>query len=296
MIGILPSHDKTFEVIDNIKIDNPIEGKLYYNENDKRLYYYSTTITRPGPETGYLPIWNGNKTYTNENVKYKTLDDVIGLSLKDMSNNISKDIAEDIIYRRRLVDNASTLSPVIDDNDNVFTQCIKSIICSMNITMVDLADMCYPKLNENMLKNYYSSLTKISFMRLDKWYIWINVILHLSYDVIIFKKKKEILRYSYPVNRFKFDDMNKYKDIIKSKDDSFKKIIKILMVKESIDKNNLKEDSPDDYMVNNLMTTLYDDKKNISGQLFSRFMNMTNLHYHINLYDRYKKPVFSFKN
>lgn len=295
MIGILPSYDKTFEVMGDMNSNELIEGKLYY-DNDNKLYYYSTKLTRPNTDSGYLPIWNGSKVFTNENVKYKTLDDIINLSLKDMSNNINKDIADDIIYRRRLADNASILSPTVNSNDNVFTQCIKSIISSMNITMVDLADMCYPKLNENVLKNYYSSLTKISFMRLDKWYIWVNIILHLSYDVIVFKDNKEIIKYSYPVNKFNFDDMKSYKNIINSKDDAFKKIIKILMIKENIDKIDLKEDSPDDYMVNNLMTTLFDDNKSISGQLFSRFMNMTNLHYHINLYDKYKKPVFSFKN
>ncbi len=131
-------------------------------------------------------------------------------------------------------------------------------------------------------------------MRLDKWTIWIDIILKLRYVLEVYKGEKMLLSYSYPEDTFD-TGIVRYDNIISSEDDPFKKIIKVLMVMENINKNSLRSDEVDDYTINNMMTTL-NGKKSLSAQLFSRFIRMANLSYVVRLYDRdMNNQVFEYK-
>lgn len=283
MIGIIPSSDKTFEVCGDLSVKNPVEGKLYYDKKDGRVYLYSTTETRSNPKTGYFPIWNGTTTYISSFSNKKYFDkDVTKVDIDSMCSNINKDIADQIIYMQRRSDNNEILIPDICDGDNMFTQCIKGVITKMQVTMIDLVDMSSPKLQQKMIENYYAALTKITFMRLDKWNIWINVILHVNYIIEIYKDDKKLLSFNYQKNKFD-TGIVKYDNITSTEDDPFKKIVKILMIMENINKNSLRSKDVDDYTINNMMTTLNSNKP-LSAQIFSRFIRMANLSYTITLY------------
>lgn len=292
-IGVIPSWYKTFDVYGDFNEKDLIEGKLYYDPETLKLFYYSKQVTRSNPDIGYFPIWDGVNKYETKFTLNKYFDkDIIKIGVNDIASSIDKDIANDVLYKQRRCNNESILKPQLVDGDNMFTQCIKSVISSKNITMIDLVDMSSPKLSEKQIENYYSALTKITFMRLDKWNIWIDVILHVSYVIEVYKGKKKLLKYKYPENAFD-TGIVKYDDIIKSMDDSFKKIIKILMIMENITKNTLKSDDVDDYTINNMITTL-NSKKALSAQLFSRFIRMAGLSYVVSIYDN-GKIIFKYK-
>lgn len=283
MEGIIPSGSKTYEVCGDFNTPNPIEGKLYY-DGDKRLYYYSTQETRSNPNTGYFPVWNGKKTFSSNFSNRKYVDkDVTPMDLEHMASSISKDIASDIIYRQRRSMNDILLKPAISDEDNMFTQCIKGVICAMNIAMVDLVDMSKGKLPEKAIENYYTSLNKITFMRLEKWKVWLSSILHVSYILDVYDGDKKLVTYHYPEDTFD-TGVVRYDNIISQKYDAYKKIVKILMIMKNITKNSLKTDDVDDYTINNMMTTLNGDKS-LSAQIFSRFIRMAGLSYTIRIYD-----------
>ena len=294
MIGIIPSSNKTFEVYGSLSDKNLIEGKLYYDEeeNGGRVYFYSTTETRSNPRTGYYPIWNGKdkfvSSFSNEKYLWK---DVIKIDTASMSSTINKDVADKVLYMQRKSENDEILKPAISDEDNMFTQCIKGIITAMNITMIDLVDMTSPSLQEKIVEGYYNSLNKITFMRFDKWNIWIDVILHVKYSVEVFKGEKRLVKYDYPSNKFD-TGIVKYDQITSSKDDQFKKIIKIIMIIENINKNSLRSSEVDDYTINNMMTTLSGTKP-LSAQLFSRFIRMAGLNYTIKIF-KDDKEIFEY--
>lgn len=285
VIGIIPSADRTFEICGDFNSKELVEGKLYYDSNTKVVYYYSSKETRSSPTTGYFPVWDGKKTYVTSFSKIRNFDtDVTKVDLQSMSSAISKDIADQIIYQHRKCDNSDVLNPAISDGDNMFTQCIKGVIKSKQITMVDLIDMAKPKLPDRIVENYYSALTKITFMRYEKWNIWVDSILHLTYTIDVYRDKKKLVSYEYPSNKFD-TGIVKYDNIINTKDDQFKKIIKILTVMENINKSSLRSEDVDDYTINNMMTTLSSDKP-LSAQLFSRFIRMAKLSYVIKIYDK----------
>lgn len=294
MIGLVPTQNKTFEVYGDFSSKNLVEGKLYYDPADKRLYFYSLIETRSNPRTGYFPVWNGKDKFSSNfsNQKYFDKDDIKS-DIESMCSKISPDIAEQIRYNQRRCVNSDILRPELLNDDNMFTQCIKGIINSQEWTMVDLVDMSSPKIDEKKMENYYNALTKITFMRIEKWDIWINVILHIHYVLDVYKGGKLLLSYSYPEDKFD-TGIVKYDNIIKSGGDPFKRIVKILMLMENITKNSLKSDKVDDYTINNMMTTL-NGNKGLSAQLFSRFMHMTNLNYCIRLYDRDNTLMFEYK-
>ena len=152
--------------------------------------------------------------------------------------------------------------------------------------------MAAPKLSEKIVENYYAALVRITFMRLDKWNIWVNSILHVNYVIEVRNDDKKLLTYRYPKNEFD-TGIVKYDSIINTDDDPYKKIIKILMVMENITKNSLKSDEVDDYTINNMMTTIT-SKKQLSAQLFSRFIRMANLSYTITIYDK-DKQIFEYR-
>ena len=295
MIGFIPSQNKTFEIYGDFNTTDPVEGKLYFDPKDGRLYYYSKKETRANPKTGWFPIWDGKQTYVSNfsNVKYFEKD-AIKSDISTMCSKINSSVAEQVRYNQRRSDNDEVLKPEISNGDNMFTQCIKGVITVKQLTMVDLIDMAAPKLTQKTVENYYNALTKITYMRLDKWTIWVDIILKLRYVLEVYKGEKMLLSYSYPEDTFD-TGIVRYDNIISSEDDPFKKIIKVLMVMENINKNSLRSDEVDDYTINNMMTTL-NGKKSLSAQLFSRFIRMANLSYVVRLYDRdMNNQVFEYK-
>ncbi len=292
MIGIIPSSSKTFEVFGDFNSKDLVEGKLYYDESDGRVYFYSRVETRSNPRTGLFPVWDGKNKYISKfsNVKYFDKD-VVRFDLGSMCSSLNQSLANEILDKQRRCDNDEILDPSITDGDNMFTQCIKGSIKAKRLTMIDLVDMTSPKLTQKVVENFYSALTKITFMRADKWNIWLDCILHLTYHIDVFKDDKRLVSFDYPSS---FDTgIVKYDNITSGNDDPLKKIIKILMIKENINKNSLKADDVDDYTINNMMTTLNGNKP-LSAQLFSRFIRMANLSYRILMLDK-GKPIFEYK-
>lgn len=293
MIGIIASSNQTFEVFGDFTSKKLVEGKLYYNPKDMRVYYYSKKETRSNPKTGYYPVWDGRNVYVSNFSNKKYFDkDVTKVDLQSMSSNISKDVAAEILYKQRRSVNDSLLDPKITDGDNMFTQCVKGAIVAKQLTMVDLQDMAAPKIPPKTIESYYSALIKISFMRLDKWNIWLSEILHISYVLEVYKGSKKLLSYDYSSNEFD-TGIVKYDNIINTADDPFKKTIKILMVMENITKSMLREAEVDDYTINNMMTTI-NGSKPLSAQIFSRFIRMAGLSYRVALYDQ-DKQIFEYR-
>lgn len=293
MLGIIPSSKHTYEVIGTTEITNPIEGKIYYDKNDNRLYYYSKSYHRSCPSNGFFPIWNGEKYIITKYSNNKHLSDVINTDINTLSSKINKTVANDVLYKHMSSDSGSKiLKPQITNEDNMFTQCIKGVISNKNITIVDLFELAKPKLNEKIIDNYYHTLNKISFMRYDKWTVWINDILHLSYKIKIYKSNKKVLVYEYPSNKFN-TGIIKYDKIVESINDPLKSIVKILIVIFNIDKSIMRKECNDDYTVNNLMTTINSDKP-LSSQLFSRFLMMNKFNYKLELYED-NNLIFTFK-
>lgn len=202
MIGIIPSNSKTFEIYGDFNSKNIVEGKLYYDPKTERLFIYSNIETRANPRTGYFPIWNGKETYISNFAIEKYWKDATKIDIVSMCNNINNEVAKEILYKQRLSENGEILKPQLSDGDNMFTQCIKGVICNKNITMVDLIDMASPKLSSTIVENYYSALIRIVFMRLDKWNIWIDDILHLGYIIEVRNGDKLLLTYNYLKNKF----------------------------------------------------------------------------------------------
>lgn len=293
MIGIIPGQTKTFTIMGDFNSSELVEGSLYFDPKDKRLYYYSTTETRSNPENGFFPIWDGkNKILSNfSNEKY--FDDSLKVDIASMANAINQKTAATLRYNQRRTDNQNTtLSPMIINEDNMFTQTIKGTISAMNITMVDLIDMATPKLNQNIVESYYNSLSKITLMRMDKWLVWMDAILHTGFVISVYRDTKLLVTYRYPEDVYE-TGIIKYDSITNLEIDFLKKIIKIVMVMENITKAKLRSEMTDEYTINNLMTSLNGNKP-LSAQLFSRFMRMAQLTYTVSIIDRNKKPIFIF--
>lgn len=290
MIGIIPKGKKTFEVIGEFN-DHPEEGKIYIDPKDKRLYFYSKTSKRSNPSTGFLPIWNGEKCFTTTHSSEMYEKDVIKTDMESLSKNIDSNVADHIRYLQRRSSNSGILQPSIQDNDNMFTQVVKSIINLKKYTIVDLIDMS--KLSERIIRNYYGALNKIAFMRMERWEIWINQILHLSYNITVYNGDKKVVTFQYPEKVFDSGIVT-YDDIVNSKDDPLKKLVKISMLKENISKNDLKSEEVDDYTINNMMTTLTTNKP-LSAQLFSRFIRMSGLSYTVEMIDKSGEVIFEYQ-
>lgn len=293
MIGIVPSITKTYEVEGYIgECSTPIEGKLYIDKLDKRLYLYSSKRIRPNPESGYFPIWDGKELHDSSFANKKYLKDVTLLDLNLLSNTLSSELANEVIDNRRRSEDTDILQPQISEGDNAFTQCVKGAILAKQVTLTDLSIASNKKITDRMLRNYYNSLQRISFMRTDKWSIWIDIILKLQYLIKVYNENKLILSYKYPEDIFKSGIVN-YESSCNKNDDPLKKILKILMLKENITKSTLKTSEADDYTINNLLAAL-SSNKSISAQLFSRFMKMARLNYEIILYDK-NKAIFKYR-
>ena len=293
MIGLIPSVNRTYEVCGDFTSKDLMENKLYYDKKDGRVYYYSTTETRPNPNTGYYPVWNGKEIFDSKFANKKYFDkDVLKVDIEAINKIVNKKMADEIRYRQRRSDNDEILKPSISDDDNAFTQCIKGVISAKELTIVDLIDMS-PKLKPKIVENYYLALTKIAFMRFDKWNIWLNEILHVNYILIVLRDNKKLLSYKYPENLFD-TGIVKYDNITSTNDDPFKKIIKILMIMENLTKNSLRSNEVDDYTINNMFTSISGDKP-LSSQLFSRFIRIAGLSYKIKMLGKDGKLIFEYK-
>jgi hypothetical protein len=142
---------------------------------------------------------------------------------------------------------------------------------------------------ENIMKNYLSALTKISFMRMARWEIWMACIFHFHYTITVRSHIKNLLVYKWPENEFDC----KYDHLYHKSDDQLKKIVKILIALEDITKSSLRSPEVDDYTVNNLYTILSSNKP-LSAQLFSRFIRIAKLGYNIDVYDKNDRLVLSY--
>lgn len=294
IVGVIPSGSKTYEIFGDFTDTNPVEGKLYYDPSTSRLYYYSLIENRSNPNTGYFPVWDGKRTMISIHSAAKYFDrDAIKVDFNTISNTINDNVASEIRYKQRRATADDILKPSIQDGDNAFTQCVKGVISALNITMVDLVDMTNPRMDQKVLEGYYNALSKITFMRIDKWETWVNVILHIRYTINVYKDGKRIVQYNYPEDTFD-TGIVKYNDIVNGKDDALKKIVKILMVMCNITKRMLLSSGVDDYTVNNMMTTI-NSGKSLSAQLFSRFIRLSELSYDIQIYDTSKKFLFEYR-
>jgi len=292
MVGVIPAGSKTYEIFGSFDSVDCIEGKLYYDDAG-RLFYYSDTEQRPSPKTGFFPVWNGKDTFTSRYSNNKFISDAIILDLTEISNSLTDQVASDIQEQQDKAENKE-LQPVIGDEDNFFTQCIKSAINILNLGMIDLIQMSNGKLTERQIENYYNSLVKIPFMRPGKWNIWIDTILHLQYDIKVYRSDgTTIVTYNYPADSYDTGD-KRCNTIVKCKNyDFLKKLIRIIILKENLDKHALKDNRVQSHTINNLMTAVYGDKT-ISAQLFSRFCHMANITYTITLYQEGAK-LFEYK-
>lgn len=276
MIGIIPSASSTYEVLGDFNSDDKIEGKIYYRPTDKRLFYYSTTLRRSNPKSGYFPIWNGKDIFISNFSNEKYFDkDVLTQDILSLTSSIDNNVAEKVIRNQRLSENNTKLKPRINDSDNLFTQVIKGTICALDITKVDLIDNASKLIPEKIIEGYYNSLSKVTMMRFDKFSIWVDKILHVGYELEILKNDEKIISYEWPSNTFD-TGIIKYDSIVRENDDPFKKIMKIIMFKENISKSDIKDDSVDDYTINNMMTTLHGQKP-MSAQIFCRFIRLVNM-------------------
>lgn len=292
MIGIIPSSKNTFEIFGDFNSDKLVEGKLYYDPLDERLYFYSTTEMRPNPKTGFFPVWDGRNKYSSKFANEKYFKDAVKLDMLSISNSINKDVADAIRLQHKKCDDSEILQPIVLDGDNMFTQCVKGVILSKKITLTDLVDMTNPRLDRKIVENMYTSLTKISFMRFDKWNVWVDVILHVRYHIDVYKGDKILIKYDYP-NTFDTGIVKYSKIVNNAHDDQFKKIVKILIIMENINKSTFKGSDMDDYTVNNMFTAI-SSNHSLSAQLFSRFIEMAELSYEIIMID-HDKEIFRYK-
>lgn len=290
MIGIIPGGSKTFVVIGMIGDSSPEEGKLYTDPETNRIYMYSLSEKRSNPTTGFFPIWDGVNKYVSKFSNAKYMDkDVIKTDLASLASGIDNDVANKILYLQRRAENNEILLPQIKPSDNMFTQCIKGVFSVKQLTFVDLMDLS--GIDEKLIVSYYSALTKIAFMRLERWNIWIDLIFHLDFSITVQKEEKKLLTFRHSINKFDTGIVN-YDNIAKTKDDFLKKIVKIIMIMEGISKDNLRSDQVDDYTINNMMIIL-NTNKTLSSQLFSRFISMAKLSYNVTLYED-GKPIFEY--
>ena len=180
----------------------------------------------------------------------------------------------------------------ITNDDNLFTKCIKGTILNLKLSFDDLIEMSYPKLNEKMLNIYYSSLNKTAFMRLNKWHVWVTTILRVGYRITVFDRENSVLvSYEFPSGII----AGVNEKLIKSTNcsDPLKQIVKILILLLNISKEQFKTDAVDEYTINNLFTVIGNNKP-MSGQIFSRFIILSDLMYQIEVI-KDGEVIYSFK-
>ena len=280
MIGIVPGTNKTFSVADYF-CEKPVEGNLYIDPVSKRIFYYSEKETRSCPTTEFFPVWDGKTKYISKFSVTKYEKDVIPMDINVMGKSINKEMAEQITENLKKCNSLNPLEPEIDPNDNIFTKCVKGVILNKGLALQDLVEMSQPQMDEKAIGVFYSSLVKTSYMRLDKWDVWVMNILHIEYDISIFDGDELLVKYHCPSNEFSCID----EDILSETEcnDPLKQIVKILIKLKDITKDQFKSDDIDEYTVNNMFTIINSNKK-LSGQIFSRFVSMAELACKIDVY------------
>lgn len=283
MYGLVPSGAHTLEVMGDFHVKQPIEGRLYWDPETKYLYFHSKSITRPNPDTGYFPIWDGNghiyQTQFSRQKKYP--DDVLIPDTNILAAKMTKEMADKVRYYQKRMDRDRILTPNITAQDNMFTQCIKGIINQMKVTMIDLHQMSTGITSEKMIENYYNFLNSTTMMRQDKWNIWLAV-LKMTYSIDVYDNNNVKLL-SYNSETDILDAQETWGSNIKEGDDPLTRIAKVLIQMKSINKASLQRPEIDSYAVNNLFTAI-NGSKALSAQLFSRFIRMANMSYDVTLY------------
>lgn len=291
MLGIIPGMQKTF-IVEGYFCENPVEGNLYVDPETKRVFIYSKEWKRSSAENGYFPVWDGVNKIITPFSNNKTIENVINLDLKEMCSKIDSSKAEEILAEQRKHNNGVLLEPVITNDDNLFTKCVKGTILALKLSFDDLIESSYPKLNEKMLGIYYSSLNKTAFMRLNKWMTWVTVILKIGYKITVFDRENTvILSYEFPSGLI--TGVNE--KLIKSTEckDPLKQIVKILIILLDITKDQFKCEDVDEYTINNLFTVIGNNKP-MSGQIFTRFILLSDLMYQIDVI-KDGSIIYSFK-
>ena len=292
MIGIIPGSSKTF-VVDGVFCENPVEGNIYVEPSSRRLFMFSREFKRSCPENGFFPIWTGEGKIITQFSNSKFESDVISLNLDSLSSSLTPEVAEQVVAEQKKHNSSNALEPVITNDDNLFTNCIKGIILERKLSLADLVEMASPAINEKTIAIFYSSLIKTAFMRLDKWYTWVTSILHLSYKITVFDSDESIIvKYSFPEDTFEVKEESLLQKVSDS-DDSLKKIVKIIIALKGISKESFKDETTDEYTINN-MFTIINSSKRMSGQIFSRFINFSGLSYEIQMFSD-GDLVYSFK-
>lgn len=291
MIGIIPGIHKTF-IVDDYFCETPTEGNLYVDPDSKRVFMYSKVFKRSSAENGFFPVWDGQKKIITPFSNNKTLENVIDFDIAKLSSKIDSEKAEQILIEQRKHNSGVLLEPVITNDDNLFTKCIKGTILNLKLSFDDLIEMSYPKLNEKMLNIYYSSLNKTAFMRLNKWHVWVTTILSVGYRITVFDRENSVL-VSYEFPSGVIAGVNE--KLIKSTNcsDPLKQIVKILILLLNISKEQFKTDAVDEYTINNLFTVIGNNKP-MSGQIFSRFIILSDLMYQIEVI-KDGEVIYSFK-
>ena len=280
MIGLVKGIERVYSV-NGYFCDGMKEGEIYVDPSSKRLFMYSTKLKRSSVENSFFPIWDGKNKIITKFSNNKTVDDIISMDIGEMSRRVDKVLSDKIISEQKKCNNSDPLNPVIGKNDNLFTKCIKGVLIQEGYSLPDLVEMSYPKLDEKGIMVYYSSLVKTAFMRLDKWNVWLLNILHLGYKITVLDEdQNEIIAYEFPLNEFSVVD----EDVLEKCpcSDPLKRIVKVIIYLKNITKDQFKEESIDEYTVNNLFTVISSDKK-MSGQIFSRFLAFANMSYRVDI-------------
>lgn len=281
MIGIIPGVNKTF-VVSGYFCENPVQGQLYVDPESKRVFIYSTTETRSCVHNGFFPVWNGKQKIITNFSNYKTVDDIINTDIKTLSQSISKEVAENVLLEQKKHNSGNALDPVITNDDNFFTKCIKGVILNQKLSFNDLVEQSSSNINEKTIMIYYSSLIKTAFMRLDKWFTWVTSILHLNYKISVFDDlQNNLVTFEFPSKEFTCQDKNLLTKITDS--DDLKRTIKLLIALKGIVKDQFKDESIDEYTINN-MFTIINGNKPMSAQIFSRFIDLADLYFIIEIF------------
>lgn len=290
MIGIIPGTNKTF-VVSGYFCSDPIEGQLYVDPQSKRVFVYSKVQTRSCVDNGFFPVWDGQKKIITGFSNFKTLDDVLKFDLESLGKSIDEETAENVILEQKKHNSGNALDPVITNDDNFFTKCIKGVILTKKLSFNDLVENSSAGVGEKFVNIYYSSLVKTAFMRLDKWYNWVTAILHLDYKITVFEDNKELISYQFLSNEFK-TEFTEVLSKIETKD-PLKKLVKFIIKLKNIVKEQFKGEEIDEYTINN-MFTIINGSKPMSAQIFSRFINLAELDFVIEMKED-GQTIFSVK-
>ena len=290
MIGIIPGTNKTF-VVSGYFCSDPIEGQLYVDPQSKRVFVYSKEQTRSCVDNGFFPVWDGQKKIITGFSNFKTLDDVLKFDLESLGKSIDEETAENVILEQKKHNSGNALDPVITNDDNFFTKCIKGVILTKKLSFNDLVENSSAGVSEKFVNIYYSSLVKTAFMRLDKWYNWVTAILHLDYKITVFEDNKELISYQFLSNEFK-TEFTEVLSKVETKD-PLKKLVKFIIKLKNIVKEQFKSEEIDEYKINN-MFTIINGSKPMSAQIFSRFINLAELDFVVEMKED-GQTIFSIK-